>query len=209
MGQRLSLAEQINQHRRELRGTSRLLASEINELEYQQRDATARMNEAAQKGDRDHVRMLAKQYIRMKRQIKHFRKTQLQVQGIEMTMNSARSQDMIGKSLKDATKVMTRLSGTVQNASLQETIRNFTMEMDRMNMATEIMDDTMDDTMDDAFSDEDSEEETEEKRLVDQVMDQAGLDQTEGVFADRRPQRAPRPRVEEEEEEEAEENEMQ
>lgn len=80
-----------------------------------------------------------------------------------------KSTQAMGEAMKGVTKAMGQMNRQMNLPSLQKILQEFEYQNDRMELITEVMGDTIDD----AFEGDEEEEETEE--LVNQVLDEIGI----------------------------------
>jgi hypothetical protein len=76
----------------------------------------------------------------------------------------------MGEAMKGVTKAMSQMNRQMNLPALQKIMREFEMQNEKMEMVSEVMGDALDD----ALGGDEEEEETEE--LVNQVLDEIGID---------------------------------
>jgi len=142
------------------------------DLDRQEKDATSKLKQAHSKGREAEVRSLAKQIARI-------RKSREQMQQTNSRLTSIKSQNtqMVSSAIAietmgvagQAMGAMNQVTGGPQQ--MQQTMQSYAREMEKMNVSEEMWGELMDD-----FDGE--EVETEADELVNQVMEEAGLNLT-------------------------------
>lgn len=169
---------------------------------------------AASKGNQAGAKTLAKQLIRIRSQMQRLTVHNAQMKGVSAQITvcwrytkmhkvwtlghsllppqTAAATATVGSTMASTSKVMAQMGKTLDPVKMQGTMQEFSMQNERMNMASEVMEDAIDSALDG----DDVEDETEE--LMGQVLDEIGIDLSAamGVAPGRKVAAAP---VEEEE----------
>jgi charged multivesicular body protein 2A len=111
---------------------------------------------------------MAKDLVRTRHSITKFYSLKSQLQGVSLRMQTLKSSQAMADAMRGVTKAMKSMNTRLSLPSLQNILKEFERQNEKMDMTTEVMGDAIDD----AFAEEDEEEETEE--LVNAVLDELG-----------------------------------
>eukprot|EP00208_Stichococcus_sp_RCC1054_P004750 CAMPEP_0206139258 /NCGR_PEP_ID=MMETSP1473-20131121/5224_1 /ASSEMBLY_ACC=CAM_ASM_001109 /TAXON_ID=1461547 /ORGANISM="Stichococcus sp, Strain RCC1054" /LENGTH=180 /DNA_ID=CAMNT_0053532959 /DNA_START=472 /DNA_END=1014 /DNA_ORIENTATION=- len=138
----------------------------------------------AGKGNNAGARELAKSLVRMRQQQTRLQSSKAQLSGVSNNIRTAQASSTVAASMKTAGTAMQAMGQTLNPQKMQQDMQAFARENQRMDMAGEMMDDAIDG----AFSDD--EEEGDE--IMNQVLDEIGIDVSAQLGAARAPRtRAP------------------
>eukprot|EP01147_Barroeca_monosierra_P007054 gene7054-7636_t len=162
--------QQLRTHKRELQNEERELQREINRLQREEQKLQQEIKAAARKGDQYTAKMLAKQLV----QTRKARTRQYQVKGnissIKSQTSTMQATSSMAKAMGTATKTMSAMNTQMDPQRIAKVMAQFEQENMKMEQGQEIMEDTLDR----AFDDSDMEDETD--GLVNQVLEEVGLD---------------------------------
>ncbi|KAH9622803.1 hypothetical protein KSS87_014321 [Heliosperma pusillum] len=116
------------------------------------------------------VRVMAKDLIRTRHQVDKFYKLKSQLQGVSLRIQTLKSTQAMGEAMKGVTKAMGQMNKQMNLPNLQKIMQEFERQNERMELTGEVMGDAIDDAL------EGDEEETETDELVNQVLDEIGID---------------------------------
>ncbi|PNY02944.1 vacuolar sorting-associated protein 2-like, partial [Trifolium pratense] len=116
------------------------------------------------------VRVMAKDLIRTRHQIEKFYKLKSQLQGVSLRIQTLKSTQAMGDAMKGVTKAMGQMNRQMNLPSLQKIMQEFERQNEKMELVSEVMGDAIDDAL------EGDEEEEETEDLVNQVLDEIGID---------------------------------
>ena len=111
---------------------------------------------------------MAKDLVRTRHSITKFYAHKSQLQGVSLRMQTLKSTQAMGDAMRGVTRAMKSMNTQLNLPSLNNILKEFEKQNEKMDMTTEVMGDAIDD----AFAGEDEEEETEE--LVNAVLDELG-----------------------------------
>ena len=111
---------------------------------------------------------MAKDLVRTRHSITKFYALKSQLQGVSLRMQTLKSTQAMGDAMRGVTRAMKSMNTQLNLPSLNNILKEFEKQNEKMDMTTEVMGDAIDD----AFAGEDEEEETEE--LVNAVLDELG-----------------------------------
>ncbi|EGD82059.1 hypothetical protein PTSG_02740 [Salpingoeca rosetta] len=162
--------KQLRSHQRELRQGERELQREIARLDREEQKLQQQIKAAAKKGDEYTAKALAKQLV----QLRKSRTRQYQAKGnlasVRSQASTMQATATMAKSMGTAAKTMQAMNAHVSPQEIAKIMGQFEEQTTKMEMGQEIMEDALDA----AFDDSDMEDETE--GLVNQVLDEVGLD---------------------------------
>merc|ERR1719228_2520044 len=124
----------------------------------------------AKQGQMDAVKIMAKDLVRTRRYIKKFMLMKANIQAVSLKIQTLKSQNAMAQAMKGVTKAM-------MNMNRQMKLPEFEKQSEMMDMKEEMMNDVIDDAM----GDEDDEEESD--AIVNQVLDELGLQLTDQLTA--------------------------
>lgn len=120
----------------------------------------------------DACRVMAKDMVRTRRYIQKFHKMNTSLQAVSLRMQTMSSSQQMTQAMKGATGAMKAMNRGMNLPGIQRVLMEFEKESDMMDMKDEMMNDAIDDAMED----DDEEEDDEEEMIVQQVLDEIGLD---------------------------------
>ncbi|XP_014508279.1 vacuolar protein sorting-associated protein 2 homolog 1 [Vigna radiata var. radiata] len=168
-GKRKTPAEIVRENKRMLDKSIREIERERQVLQSQEKKLILEIKKSAKQGQMGAVKVMAKDLVRTRHQIEKFYKLKSQLQGVSLRIQTLKSTQAMGEAMKGVTKAMGQMNRQMNLPSLQKILQEFEYQNDRMELITEVMGDTIDD----AFEGDEEEEETEE--LVNQVLDEIGI----------------------------------
>ncbi|KAG4942436.1 hypothetical protein JHK85_047082 [Glycine max] len=139
-------------------------------LQSQEKKLILEIKKSAKQGQMGAVKVMAKDLVRTKHQIEKFYKLKSQLQGVSLRIQTLKSTQAMGEAMKGVTKAMGHMNRQMNLPSLQKILQEFETQNERMELITEVMGDAIDDAL------EGDEEEEETEDLVNQVLDEIGID---------------------------------
>lgn len=176
-GKKPTTEEVAKQQKRELNKTNRDLERDKRKLEREEKQLEMEIKKLAKQGNKQACSTLAKQLIAVRKQKNRNMATSSKVTGVGHQITAMNANVKMAKSMGAATQAMGTMNKQVDPMKLQHTLKQFEMESAKMDM----MDDMMGDTLDDLFDASDDEE--EQDAIVNQVLDEIGIEVT-GKLAD-------------------------
>ncbi|KAK3869869.1 hypothetical protein Pcinc_024848 [Petrolisthes cinctipes] len=98
-----------------------------------------------------------------------------QIQAVSLKITTLKSQNAMAQAMKGVTRAMMNMNKQLKLPQIQQIMQEFEKQSEIMDMKEEMMNDVIDDAM----GDEDDEEESD--AIVSQVLDELGLQMTEGL----------------------------
>ncbi|KAF8034047.1 hypothetical protein BT93_C0356 [Corymbia citriodora subsp. variegata] len=169
-GKRKTPAELLRENKRMLDKSIREIDRERQGLQSQEKKLIVEIKKNAKQGQMGAVRLMAKDLIRTRHQIDKFYKLKSQLQGVSLRIQTMKSTLAMGEAMKGVTKAMGQMNRQMNLPSLQKIMQEFERQNERMEMTSEVMGDAIDDAL------EGDEEEEETEDLVNQVLDEIGID---------------------------------
>lgn len=143
---------------------------ERQQLQTQEKKLIADIKKTAKQGQMGAVRVMAKDLIRTRHQITKFYGLKSQLQGISLRIQTLKSTQAMAEAMKGVTKAMGQMNKQLNLPALQKIMLEFEKQNEKMEMTSEVMGDAIDDAL------EGDEEEEETEDLVNQVLDEIGID---------------------------------
>ncbi|KAB8664828.1 hypothetical protein FH972_026252 [Carpinus fangiana] len=168
-GKRMTPAERLRKHQRALEKTQRELDRERVKLENQEKKLVQDIKKSAKAGQMGPLRIQAKDLVRTRRYIQKFYQMRTQLQAISLRIQTVRSNEQMMQSMKGATTLLGSMNRQMNLPALQRIAMEFEKENDIMDQRQEMMDDAIDDVTG-------LEDEEEGEEVVNQVLDEIGID---------------------------------
>lgn len=162
--------EQMKSYKREVDRAVRELDRERTKMERQNERLAMDIRKAAKNNQTAVVKIMAKDYVRVKRQVTKFYQLKTHLQGVSLQLMTMKSVDAMANAIKNTTRAMVRMNQRLNIPQLTAIMRSFGIESERMEMTSE----AIGDTLDDVFAVDGEEEEEDE--LVKQVMTELQLE---------------------------------
>ncbi|KAL3744692.1 hypothetical protein ACJRO7_013891 [Eucalyptus globulus] len=168
-GKRKTPAELLRENKRMLDKSIREIDRERQGLQTQEKKLIVEIKKNAKQGQMGAVKLMAKDLIRTRHQIDKFYKLKSQLQGVSLRIQTMKSTLAMGEAMKGVTKAMGQMNRQMNLPALQKIMQEFERQNERMEMTSEVMGDAIDDAL------EGDEEEEETEDLVNQVLDEIGI----------------------------------
>merc|ERR1719244_2548902 len=131
----------------------------------------------AKLGQMDAVKVMAKDLVRTRRYVKKFIMMRAQIQAVSLKITTLKSQNSMAQAMKGVTRAMMSMNKQLKLPQIQQIMQEFEKQTEIMDMKEEMMNDVIDDAM----GDDDEEEESD--AIVNQVLDELGLQLTDQLTA--------------------------
>lgn len=125
---------------------------------------------AARKNEMDSVKIMAKDMVRTKSQIKKFNVMKANLQAISLKTATLKSQNSMASAMRGVTQGLIRMNRQMNLPQIQRIIHEFQKQTDMVDMKEEMINDVMDDV----FEEETDEQESEQ--VVNKVLDELGIE---------------------------------
>merc|ERR1719420_1404075 len=171
-GSKMTLEEQLRENKRAIDRAIRELDRERNQLQSQEKKLINDIKSAAKKSQMGSVKIMAKDLVRTRKYQQKFLQSKSQLQGIQLRLQTLKSQEALQRSMKEVTMAMKGINARMDPQAMTQIMQEFSAASDQMNLQQDLMEQVIDDTMDEA---DDAEE---EERIVGQVLEEIGVDMT-------------------------------
>lgn len=158
-----------SENKRMLDKSIRELDRERTNLQNQEKKLVADIKKMAKAGQMGATRIMAKDLVRTRHSITKFYGLKSQLQGVSLRMQTLKSTQAMADAMHGVTKAMSGMNKQLNLPSLNNIMREFERENEKMENTTEVMGDAIDDAM---AADGEEEESAE---LVSQVLDELGV----------------------------------
>jgi len=174
-GDQKTLKQVIREQKRMVDRSVRSLDRERTGLERQEKLLIAEIKKNAKAGQMKSVKVMAKDLVRIRKHQEKFIALTAQLRAISLQMTSMASTQQLTESVKQITKSMVRLNKSIKLPELQKIMVEFMKQTEQMEMKQEMVGDALDMAMDDA------EDEEESEAIVNQVLDEIGINLGEAL----------------------------
>lgn len=140
-------------------------------MEAQENKLKGQIKKTAKEGQLEAARMLAKDLVRTRANITRMYQMRTQMQSVSMQLTAMRTNEAMASAMGNVVKIMGRINQTMNLPAMQNVMMQFEMEHGKMEMTQEMMDDAMGDMLGGA------DEEAQTDDVINQVMDELGLEQ--------------------------------
>lgn len=140
-------------------------------METQEQRLKVQIKKTARAGQVEAARILAKDLVRTRNNITRMYQMRTQMQSVSMQLTTMRTNESMANAMGNVVKIMGRMNQTMNLPAMQNVMMQFEMEHGKMEMTQEIMDDALGDTLASA------DEEADTDDVINQVMDELGLEQ--------------------------------
>jgi charged multivesicular body protein 2A len=144
-------------------------------LRREEQKAAVEMKRLAKQGQKGAVKQMARDVVRLRKSQERFLKLRSDVESLNSAMTNAAATQKLQLAMKNVSKTMALVSNQIKLPELQESLRKYQMEAQKMEMNQEMMDDAMDNALE--------HDDDEEDELVEKVLEEIGLDIT-GALVD-------------------------
>jgi len=129
----LTPQEQMKIYKKEITRSIRELDKERVKLERQNEKLKVEMKKVVAGNQERILRQYAKDYVRAQRQIENFYTMRTHLMGVELTLQTAKSQDALGNAVKNATRAMQQMGRRMNNPAMMSIMRGFADASAQMN----------------------------------------------------------------------------
>lgn len=147
-----------------LRKQGYLLDREVRKIENEELKIQKDLKDAAKKGDRDVLLILAKELIRSKKAKSRLHAAKSQINSISMIIQEQMATVKMAGSLQKSTEVMRSMQNLVSVANISSTMQELSREMMKTGIIGEMMDEAVEEAIDEEPIDEEAQAE------VDKIM---------------------------------------
>lgn len=142
-------------------------------MEQQEKKVIADIKKLAKDNQMDAVKIMAKDLVRTRRQVRKFMLMKANIQAVSLKIQTLKSQNTMAQAMKGVSRAMANMNRQMNMPQIQQILHEFEKQSEIMDMKEEMINDVIDDAMED----EGDEEETD--AVVSQVLDELGLQLTD------------------------------
>lgn len=139
-------------------------------MEAQESKLKAQIKKTAKSGQIEAARMLARDLVRTRSHVTRMYQMRTQMQSVSMQLTAMRTNEAMANAMGNVVMIMAKINQTMNLPGMQNVMMQFEMEHGKMEMTQEMMDDAMADTLAGA------DEEAQTDDVINQVMDELGLE---------------------------------
>lgn len=169
-GRRKTPDEILRENKRAIDRAIRDLEREQRRMESQEIKLGNDIRSAARKNEMDSVKIMAKDMVRTKSQIKKFNVMKANLQAISLKTATLKSQNSMASAMKGVTQGLIRMNRQMNLPQIQRIIHEFQKQTDMVDMKEEMINDVMDDVF------EEDTDEQESDQVVNKVLDELGIE---------------------------------
>mmetsp|Transcript_26530 Transcript_26530/g.71671 ORF Transcript_26530/g.71671 Transcript_26530/m.71671 type:complete len:237 (+) Transcript_26530:99-809(+) len=168
-GKQKTPAERLKEYKRAIDRSCRDLDRERTALERQEQKLKGDIRKAANAGQMDVAKIMAKDLVRTRHQIQKFHKLRGNLQAVSLRLQTLQSNAAMSQAMRGATRAMQQMNARMNLPQMAKIMMEFEKQTDQMEQKEEIMGEAIDDAFDE------DEEEEEGDALVNQVLDEIGI----------------------------------
>lgn len=167
-GKEKPLKEQLRENKRMITRAIRELDRETRGLQREEQRLTIEIKKMARENQMKAVRIMAKDLVRTRQYITKFIEMRSQLQGCALKLQTVKSHAAMAEAMGATAKAMQKMNKAVDVPAINKMMVEFEKENMKSEMMQEMMGDAIDDVMDN--------DEEEEDKIVNQVLDEIGID---------------------------------
>lgn len=169
-GRKKTPDEILRENKRAIDRAIRELEREKGRMEQQEVKLVNEIRKNAKSNQMDSVKIMAKDLVRTKSQIKKFNIMKANLQAISLKTATLKSQNSMASALRGVTQGLVRMNKQMNLPQIQRIIQEFQKQTDMVDMKEEMINDVMDDVF------EEDTDEQESEQVVNQVLDELGIE---------------------------------
>lgn len=169
-GRRKTPEEILRDNKRSIDRAIREIEREKTRMEQQEVKLKNDIRKNAKANQMDSVKIMAKDLVRTKSQIKKFELMKANLQAISIKTATLKSQTNMAQAMRGVTQGLVRMNRQMNLPQIQRVIHEFQKQTDIVDMKEEMINDVMDDV----FEEETDEQESDQ--IVNQVLDELGIE---------------------------------
>ncbi|KAI1718706.1 snf7 domain-containing protein [Ditylenchus destructor] len=160
--------EQARADEKQLRTANRGLSTDLRQLELKEKQLEAEIKKLAKAGHKDACKVLAKQLVQIRQQKTKNINTSATISSVSSKNRQMRSMNNMSKAMGSAAQTMHAVDKQMPIAQFAKDMRDFTQTQDKMDLREEVINDTLDSMLE--------VDEGEEERVINQVLDEIGIE---------------------------------
>jgi charged multivesicular body protein 2A len=167
---KISPKEQMREYSRGLKRATREIDRERTKLQNEEKKMIAEIKRLAKTNNIGPVKVMAKDLVRLRRHIQKFYEMKSQISGIDMRLKTMSSTQTMAEVIRGVTPALVKINKQMNMPELNNMMKEFYKENQRMEMTEEMMGDAVDMALD--HEDDD----TETDQIVGQVLSEIGVE---------------------------------
>lgn len=169
-GRKKTPDEILRENKRAIDRAIRELEREKGRMEQQEVKLINEIRKNAKANQMDSVKIMAKDLVRTKGQIKKFNIMKANLQAISLKTATLKSQNSMAQAMRGVTQGLVRMNRQMNLPQIQRIIQEFQKQTDMVDMKEEMINDVMDEVF------EEDTDEQESDQIVNQVLDELGIE---------------------------------
>lgn len=169
-GRRKTPEEILRENKRAIDRAIRELEREKSRMEQQEVKLANDIRKSARANEMDSVKIMAKDLVRTKSQVKKFNIMKANLQAISLKTATLKSQNSMAQAMRGVTQGLMRMNRQMNLPQIQRIIAEFQKQTDMVDMKEEMINDVMDDVF------EEDTDEQESDQIVNKVLDELGIE---------------------------------
>lgn len=169
-GRKKTPDEILRENKRAIDRAIRDLEREKGRMEQQEVKLANEIRKNAKANQMDSVKIMAKDLVRTKSQIKKFNIMKANLQAISLKTATLKSQSSMASAMRGVTQGLVRMNRQMNLPQIQRIIHEFQKQTDMVDMKEEMINDVMDDVF------EEDTDEQESDQIVNKVLDELGIE---------------------------------
>lgn len=175
-GKKPTMKDQVRNNDRQLRKAGRDVERDRRELEQEEKKLEAEIKKLAKSpGNKDAVRVLAKQLVMVRKQKSRSYAAASRITGISCQQKAMGANMKLADSMQAATKTMASMNSLMKPEDVAQNMRNFEKAAAQLNMSEEVVNDTLDDILNESGDEEEGD------AIVNQVLEEIGIEMGSAV----------------------------
>ncbi|KAL0237670.1 hypothetical protein PCE1_001064 [Barthelona sp. PCE] len=170
LGRRESPEQMLRNQKRTIDRAIRDIDRERSRMQTGEARTMNEIKRLVRQGQADAAKVLAKDLVRQRHQVKKFYKMKTQLTAVSLRLTTLKSTAALGGVMRSCATAMSRMNKSINLPKLQRIM----MEFERQSEVMDMKDEMMQDTVDDIFDEEDESEEVDE--TLSAVFAEIGLD---------------------------------
>lgn len=169
-GRKKTPDEILRENKRAIDRAIRELEREKGRMEQQEVKLVNEIRKNAKTNQMDSVKIMAKDLVRTKSQIKKFNIMKANLQAISLKTATLKSQNSMAQAMRGVTQGLVRMNRQMNLPQIQRIIHEFQKQTDMVDMKEEMINEVMDDVF------EEDTDEQESEQIVNKVLDELGIE---------------------------------
>lgn len=169
-GKKKTLKEQLRENKRTLNRAIRELDRERSNLQMAEKKLIIEIKKMAKEGQTASVKIMAKDLVQTRAYVSKFYTMRSQLQAVSLRLETAKSSEAMTSAMAGTTKVMQGMAKSIDLPKLNQMMQEFVKENEKMELTQELVGDSIDDVM------EGDQDEEEQDKIVNQILDEIGID---------------------------------